>query len=125
MLQIINNTENAVAFQMSGDVTAAEYKTVIAPAVKALLENLNEINFLLFLDTNFQTSHFPLWFEDALIGLRNFGKWNRAAIVTDSPFIESFTRNFSYIVSGELRSYPIERLQEAIGWVSGREIPLN
>jgi hypothetical protein len=40
--------------------------------------------------------------EDAIPGLKNLGKWNRAAIVTNSEKAVSFTNGFSYIVPGRI-----------------------
>lgn len=59
-----------------------------------------------------------------MIGRRNLGKWNRAAIVTDSENAISFTNGFSYIVPGEFRGYKKEKLPEALRWVEGNEIPV-
>lgn len=61
------------------------------------------------------------WMEDALIGLKNLGKWNRAAIVTDSENAISFTNKFSYIAPGEYRGYKKESFNEALHWVQGND----
>ncbi|KRD61004.1 hypothetical protein ASE40_05460 [Flavobacterium sp. Root935] len=122
MIEILKTTDTAVAFKSSVELTADDYKTVIAPAVKSLSEKFNEINFLFFIDGEFPDFIMPVWVEDALIGLRNFGKWNRTAIVTNSQKVQSFARSFSFIVSGELRTYSKDRLKEALLWVSGNEI---
>jgi len=123
MIQIIESPDNIAAFRAVGEVTAQDYKTVIAPAVKALIEKIDEINFLFLIDTDLENFTAASWLEDALIGLRNLGKWNRAAIVTDSERAISFTNGFSYIVPGEFRGYKKERFEEALNWVHGNEIP--
>lgn len=121
MIKLIESPDNIVAFKAIGDVTADDYKTVIAPAVKALVEQINEINFLFLIDTELENFTASAWLEDAMIGLRNLGKWNRAAIVTDSEKAISFTNAFSYIVPGEFRGYKKEKFQEAMNWVHGNE----
>ena len=61
------------------------------------------------------------WMKDALLGIKNISKWNRAAIVTDSEGIKTFTDMVSKIVPGEFRGYDSSELQEAISWVAGTE----
>lgn len=125
MIQKIETSDNFVAFRAVGEVTAQDYKTVIAPAVKALVEQINEINFLFLIDTELGNFTATAWLEDAMMGLRNLGKWNRAAIVTDSDKAISFTNGFSYIVPGEFRGYKKEKIKEALSWVQGSEIPVR
>ncbi|WP_082447129.1 STAS/SEC14 domain-containing protein [Flavobacterium sp. KJJ] len=125
MIQQISAPENTVAFRAIGEVTAEDYKMVIAPAVTALAEQINEINFLFLIDTELENFKASAWLEDALIGLKNLGKWNRAAIVTDSEKAITFTNGFSYIVPGEFRGYKKEKFQEALNWVHGSEILNN
>ena len=124
MIQKIETSDNVVAFRAIGEVTANDYKTVIAPAVKSLVEKINEINLLLVIDTELENFTALAWLEDAMIGLRNLGKWNRAAIVTDSENAISFTKGFCYIVPGEFRGYKKEKFPEALSWVEGNEIPV-
>lgn len=119
MIQILNSPENVVAFRALGEITKNDYKKVIAPAVEQLADTTNEINFLLLVDTEIKNFTTAAWMEDALIGLKNFGKWNRAAIVTDSENAISFTNGFSYIAPGEFRGYKKAAFDEAINWVQG------
>jgi hypothetical protein len=119
MIQIINAPDNVVAFRALGEVTANDYKTIIAPAVKQLVEKINEINFLFLIDTDLENFTAMAWLEDAFIGLKNFGKWNRAAIVTDSENAISFTNAFSYVVPGNFKGFKKEAFDEALHWVQG------
>lgn len=123
MVQIISATANAVAFSTTDEVTADDYKNIILPAVRKLIETNNEINFLFFIETQLEGFSVSAWLEDLLIGLRNLGKWHRAAIVTNTQTAASFTKSFRYIASGELRTYAKERLDEAVGWISGNDMP--
>lgn len=120
MIQILNSPDNVVAFKALGEVTKEDYKTVIAPAIEKLVDKINEINFLLLVDTEIENFTTAAWIEDAFIGLKNFGKWKRSAIVTDSENAISFTNGFSYIVPGEFRGYKKEAFDEAMNWVQGK-----
>jgi hypothetical protein len=119
MIEKINAPENVVAFRATGEVTAHDYKTIIAPAIDQLVSKINKINFLFLIDTNLENFTLTAWLEDAFIGIKNFTKWNRAAIVTDSENAISFTNGFSYIAPGEFRGFKKDSFDEALQWVQG------
>ena len=88
-------------------------------AVTQLVNRIQEINFLFLIDTDIENFTAAAWMQDALLGLKNLGKWNRTAIVTDSENAISFTNGFSYIVPGEFRGYKKDAFDEALNWVEG------
>ncbi|QSW89251.1 STAS/SEC14 domain-containing protein [Flavobacterium endoglycinae] len=117
MIQIIDAPANTAAFRAVGEVTADDYKNVLVPEVTKLVEKINEINFLFLIDTEIKNFTAAAWMEDALLGLKNLGKWNRAAIVTDSEKAISFTNSFSYFVPGEFKGFKKDAFQQALNWV--------
>lgn len=119
MIQLISSLDNVVAFRATGEITQDDYKTVVFPAVEKLINRINEINFLFLIDTEIKNFTAAAWIEDAMLGLKNLGKWNRTAIVTDSENAISFTNGFSYIVPGEFKDYKKEDFNEASNWVEG------
>ena len=121
MIQVLDAPENVVAFRALGEVTRDDYQSIMAPAVEKLVERINEINFLFLIDTDLENFTAAAWMQDAMIGLKNLGKWNRAAIVTDSERAITFTNGFSYIVPGEFRGYKKKAYQEAMNWVQGND----
>lgn len=124
MILKIETSDNAAAFRTVGEITAYDYKTVIIPSITALMKRINEINFLFLIDNEVENFNTSAWLEDTLIGLRNLGKWNRTAVVTECEKAISFTNSFRYIVSGEFRCYKKESFQEALNWVQGKELPV-
>ena len=117
MIEIIKAPRNVAAFRASGEVTAEDYRTVLVPAVTKLADEINEINFLFLIDTELKNFTASAWMQDVLLGLKQIGKWNRAAIVTDNENAISFTDGFSYIVPGEFRGFSKNKFDEALHWV--------
>lgn len=117
MIQKIDSPANVAAFRAIGEVTKKDYDEVVVPAVEVLVAKSDELNFLLVLDTELGNFTAGAWFEDAMIGIKNLGKWNRAAIVTDSDKIIAFTNAFSYIAPGEYKGFKKEELDVAMLWV--------
>lgn len=106
-----------IAFRALGEITAEDYKNVIIPEVTKLVDKINEINFLFLIDTEIKNFTAAAWIEDALLGLKNLGKWNRTAIVTDSEKAITFTNGFSYVVPGIFRGFKKEQYDQALNWV--------
>lgn len=119
MINLIDNTPNNIAaFKATGEVTQEDYQNVVIPEVNRVIEQTGHINFLLYLDTDIENFTAGAWMQDALLGLKNIAKWNRAAIITDSDKIITFTNGFSYVVPGEFKGYKKEQYDEAVTWTS-------
>ncbi|MEN2398928.1 STAS/SEC14 domain-containing protein [Flavobacterium sp. MC2016-06] len=119
MIHQIDTADNLVAFRALAAVTKEDFLTTVVPAVEHLVRETNEINFLLVLDTEIKNFTAGAWLQDALLGLKHLGKWNRAAIISDSDEIISFTNGFSYVVPGEFRGFKKEAFNKALNWVEG------
>lgn len=118
MIQIINSPDNVAAFRAVGEVTKEDYETVVVPAIEALVSKTDKLNFLLELDTDLANFTAGAWWEDLMIGIKNFGKWNRSAIVTNSDNIITFTNGFSFIAPGEYKGFKKHEIGIALLWVS-------
>lgn len=119
MIHVIDTADNVVAFRALAEVTKEDFQAVVVPSIDKLVKRINEINFLLVLDTDIGNFTSGAWLQDILVGLKHLGKWNRAAIVTDSDEIISFTNGFSYIVPGEFRGFKKIDFNKALNWVEG------
>lgn len=118
--QLVNVPGNIVAFSAEGEVTETDFKEVVLPAVKALVAKTGTLNYLMVINTPLSDFSIGAWWQDALLGLKEFTKWNRVAILTDSGVVNTFTDLFSIIVPGEFKGYKKSELDTAIDWVSGK-----
>ncbi|MBD3583347.1 SpoIIAA family protein [Flavobacterium selenitireducens] len=122
MIQKINEVPaNMVAFRASGEVTKEDFENVF-PEVEALVERTGKLNYLLELETSPSNFTMGAWLQDALLGIKNITKWNRAAIVSDSDAVRTFTDAFSKVMPGEFRGFPKEEFDHAVDWVSEKTI---
>ena len=108
--------DNVAGFKASGEVTKEDFENLVIPQIKAKVNTFDELNFLLYLDTDFDNFTAGAWFQDILVGLKNLTKWNRAAIVTDNKSVANFTDIFSVLMPGDFTSFPTEDLENAIFW---------
>ena len=118
MITELKDTPNTmVGFIVTDEVTREDFNSIVLPAVDELVKRIGKLNYLLVLDTQLKNFTMGAWLTDAMLGLNNINKWNRAAIVTNSEGIKSLTEIFSKVVPGEFRGFSHEQLDEAIRWV--------
>jgi len=115
--------ENVAAFSATGEVTKENFENLVIPHVKKKVEEFDELNYLLYLDTDLGNFTAGAWLQDMLLGLKNLTKWNRTAIVTDNEGVQNFTDIFSVLMPGEFKSFPKENLYNALYWCkNGNEV---
>ncbi len=115
--QIKDLPQNMVGFRASGEVTKDDYDIVISK-VNELVDRTGKLNYLMFLDNSPADFTAGAWMKDALVGIKNITKWNRAAIVSDSETVIKFTDAFSAVIPGEFKGFHKDEMQEAIDWTS-------
>jgi len=115
--QIHNLPENMVGFRSSGEVTKDDFEIVHSKVAK-LVEKTDKLNYLLYLEDSPANFTIGAWMSDALLGIKNITKWNRAAIISDSETVDKFTAVFSKIMPGEFKVFQKNDLERAIDWTS-------
>jgi len=115
--QIKNLPDNMVGFRASGEVTKDDFD-IVHKKVEQLVDKTGKLNYMLFLDTPPSEFTIGAWWEDALLGVKNITKWNRAAIISDSETVDKFTAVFSKVMPGEFKVFQKNDLERAIDWTS-------
>lgn len=110
--------DNMVGFRATATVTKEDFETLVIPEVEKIVKKTGKLNYMLVLDTNVKDFTAGAWMQDALLGLKNLTKWNRAAIVTDDTTIHQFTTVFSALMPGEFKGFRKIDIDVAVDWVS-------
>lgn len=119
MISIIKNAPaNVAAFTATGEVNKEDFENTVVSHIKVVADQYNELNYVLNLDTDISNFSMGAWLEDALLGIKNISKWNRAAIVTDKEGIRNFTEIFSKVMPGKFRGFEKEEPEATINWAS-------
>jgi len=119
MLQFINDLpDHVVGILATGKVDKDDYERVLIPHMEELVKRQGEINYLLVLETDVKNFSTAAWWEDFKLGLKNFTKWKKIAVVTDQASVEWFSDVFRHFIPGESRGYKLVELPDAIAWVS-------
>src|SRR6478735_9181109 len=95
MLQFINDLEpHVVGIHAIGEVTKEDLEKVLLPRIDELVARQGEINYLLVLETDVSNWTAGAWWDDIKMGLKNFTKWNKIAVVSDQKGVQWFTNAF-------------------------------
>ncbi|WP_294819314.1 STAS/SEC14 domain-containing protein [uncultured Flavobacterium sp.] len=119
IVQIPDLPNTMVGFRADGEVTKEDFE-IVKLQVSNLVEKTGKLNYMLVLDTSPADFTLGAWMQDALLGIQNITKWNRAAIISDSEGVKTFTDVFSKVMPGEFRGYKHSEYDRAVDWVSER-----
>ena len=119
MLQFIKDLpSHVVGIRATGEINKEDYEKVLIPRMEELAKRQGEIDYLLVLETDLQNFNAAAWFEDLKLGLKNFTRWRKVAIVTDQKSVIWFSDMFDHLIPGHSRGFQLSELNEAIEWVS-------
>ena len=122
MLQLINDLPDyVVGIHAVGEVTKDDYEKVLLPKMDDLVKRQGEINYLLVLETDVQNFSIASWWEDLKLGLKNFTRWNKIAVVTDQKSVEWFSDAFRFFIPGKSKGFTLNELEQAIKWISEKD----
>ncbi|MFD0794478.1 STAS/SEC14 domain-containing protein [Mucilaginibacter litoreus] len=122
MLKYINDLEpHVVGIHAEGEVTKEDMEKVLLPRIDELVQRQGEINYLLVLETDVQNWTAGAWWDDMKMGLKNFTKWNRIAVVSDQKGVQWFSDIFRFMVPGKSKGFALDQLDEAVKWVSEKD----
>ena len=119
MIRLIEGLpSNVIGFEAVGEVRAGDYKSVLDPAVAALLEAHEKVRFLYLLGDDFDGYSGGAMWEDARLGMSEWSKWEKIALVTDHSGYRDGVKAFSWMMPGEVRAFSAAELGNAKSWVA-------
>jgi hypothetical protein len=108
-----------LGFRARGELTRADYRETLVPALREALE-AGSVRLLMVVEDDFEKMDFGARIEDAKAELsfaRKHGAWKRTALVTDVGWIRQAFHLFSWLAPGEVRVFGLGEEDEARGWV--------
>ena len=109
-----------VGIHATGEVTKEDLDKVVLPRIDELVARQGEINYLLVLETDVQNWTAGAWWNDIKLGIKNFTKWNKIAVVSDQKGVQWITDAFKLFVPGNSKGFSLKQLDEAIQWVTAK-----
>ncbi|MDB5061590.1 MAG: hypothetical protein JWP67_1433 [Mucilaginibacter sp.] len=122
MLQFIKDLEpHVVGIHAIGEVTKEDVETVLIPRIDDLVKRQGEINYLMVLETDVKNFTAGAWWGDLKLGLKNFTKWNKIAVVSDQKGVEWFSDAFRFFIPGKSKGFSLNELDEAVKWITEKD----
>lgn len=116
--RIPNLPGHVLGFTASGKVTGTDYESTIIPAVEECLKTHLQINLIYHITENFQGFDAAAVWDDAKVGLQHLTSWNRIAVISDIPWIQTGVKAVGFVLPCEVQLYSNEQISEAIAWAS-------
>jgi hypothetical protein len=115
--RLTNLPDNVLGFVCRGQVTKADYDTVLVPAVNAALTRHDRLRLYYELGSEFTGIDPGAMWEDFKVGMEHLTRWERAAVVTDVEWIRFTMRMFSFMMPGTTRMFSVAEAEEARSWI--------
>src|SRR5262245_21021549 len=110
--------ENVLGLRISGHVSREDYQRVVIPAVDAALKRAQKVNIYVQVDNDFSGLELGALWDDLKVGLGNFSRWERIAVVTDIAWIANALNVFGFLKPGQVEVFPLADAGTARAWIA-------
>jgi hypothetical protein len=107
-----------IGLRAVGQVTGDDYAKVLVPAVDRATSEGRKVRLLLELGPSFEGFDPGAMLADAGVGIRDFGAFERLAVVTDSDWIRRGINLFGPFIPGDVRVFGTNDDAAARAWIS-------
>lgn len=119
MIQLLPNLpDHIVGISASGQVNAADYETILIPAIDVALKKHDRIRLLYQLGPEFTEFTLGAMWDDMKIGIAHLRSWERIAVVTDLDWVASATRMFAFAIPCPVKVFSSNELADAEAWIA-------
>jgi hypothetical protein len=120
MIELLRDfPDNVVAVVCKGRVTKADYDTVLVPAVDEALKKHARLRLYYETASDFGGIDPGAVWEDFKTGMEHLTRWERIAVVTDVDWIKHTMHFFSFMMPGEMKTFPLAQAEQARKWIVG------
>jgi SpoIIAA-like len=111
--------DHVIGFEAVGKVEAADYESVLDPAVDAAVAANDKIRLLYVLGEEFEGYSSGAMWGDAKLGLKNWTHFEKVAFVSDHRSYVDGVRAFGWLIPGEVKTFSLSESEAARTWVAG------
>lgn len=122
MIELLKDfPDNVTALVCHGQVTKADYESVLIPDVHDRLGRHDKVRIYYEIAPDF-TGYDPgaIW-DDTKLGFSYFLSWDRLALVTDIDWIKHSVKLFGFLMPAQLRVFPAAEADKAREWIGEAE----
>ncbi len=118
MLEIMPQSQGKIlAVRLTSKVTDSDYEKIFLPELQKLIEVYGKVRCLYFMDSEFDGWTLGAVWDDAKFGIRHKDDFEKCAIVGGPKWAEWGTKLVAHLVSGQLKTFSGDQLEEAWSWI--------
>jgi len=106
-----------VGIRATGRLTDADYKQTLIPRLEALFKEHGKLNVLFDLGRGFEGWDLEAAWDDASFGLKHRADFGKLAMVGGPAWAQWTIKLSAFLMTGEIKIFPADRLAEAWAWV--------
>jgi hypothetical protein len=115
VIELIDGAPAGVlAFKAVGEVRADDYSRVLRPELEKVFAAGGKVRCVYVMGPDFTGYSAGAAWEEAEIGLANFTRWPRCAVVTDTDWVRHLVGGFGWMTPGSLRLFAVDELPAAM-----------
>ena len=109
--------DNVLAVICHGRITKEDYEKAIVPAVVDALKRHQKLRLYYETARDFGGIDAGAVWEDFMVGMEHFTRWERIALVSDVDWIKHTMRFFSFLMPAEMKIFSNAQADEARAWI--------
>jgi hypothetical protein len=118
MIEILPKShDNILGVKATGKITAGDYETVLIPKLDKLMAEYGKGKFLYFLSEEFEGFELGAMWDDAKYAGGHNDKFDKIALVGGPKWISWTTKIAKHLIKGDLKTFPVDALEEAWSWL--------
>ncbi|GAA1916675.1 hypothetical protein GCM10009775_06390 [Microbacterium aoyamense] len=111
--------DGVLGFRAVGTVEASDYKTVVDPAIDAVVAAGGKVDLVFVMGEEFERYSLGALWQDALLEGEPSRAWGRIALVTDHTVIGEIIHGIAFLFPCDLKFFPVAKQADAIAWAGG------
>lgn len=116
--QLQDFPDGVLGFVCHGTISAADYQTVLVPAVAAAARAHRDLRLYYQVGSDVGGFEAGAMWEDFKVGMGHLFRWHRVAVVTDVAWIRQAVGALRVLMPGAVRVFPLAEAAEARAWVA-------
>jgi len=118
MIEVLPESQyNVLGVKGIGKLTDLDYKNILVPRLERMIKDYQKVRCLFLMTEEFHGWELEAAWDDAKFGVQHRNDFEKVAVVGGPRWVEWGTKLAALIMSGEVKTFSSEQLDEAWDWV--------
>ena len=118
MIEVLpESQDNILGVKGIGKLTDLDYKNILVPRLEGMIKDYQKVRCLFLMTEEFHGWELEAAWDDAKFGMQHRNVFQKVAVVGGPRWVEWGTKLAALIMSGEVKTFSSEQLDEAWDWV--------